>query len=207
MPDHKPMIALTFDDGPSEYTPAILDEFKRFGCHATFCDEGSKAEKYPEALRRTVQEGHDLVCHAWSHPDLTKLDDTSLRHEVADSVAILEKLTGYTIKGMRPPYGSHNQQVDELCRELGLHVMTWTFSTDDWDHNNADKTFASVKANAADGCIVLCHDRSSTAKAVSMMVPWLIEQGYDVVSVRELLERNGAAPKPGQLLTHVKDAL
>lgn len=54
MSDHKPMVALTFDDGPSEYTPGILDEFKRLGCHATFCEVGEKCGKFPGALRRTL---------------------------------------------------------------------------------------------------------------------------------------------------------
>lgn len=206
MSDRKPMVALTFDDGPSEYTPGILDAFKRLGCHATFCEVGANCVRWPEHLQRTAAEGHDLVNHSWDHPQLVGMPPEEARKQLNDTTDAITRLTGYPVTGMRPPYGGHDQAVDELCRELGLYVLTWTFSTDDWDHNDADKTFASVKANVRDGAIILCHDRSSTARAVSMMVPWLRAQGYEVGSVRELLESRGLTARPGMLLTHAEDA-
>ena len=184
MNNSKPMVALTFDDGPSEYTDAILDEFRRLDCHATFCEVGECCVKYPRQLKRTAEEGHELICHSWSHPNMTQLPPDEQRAQIEDTVRAIRETTGQECEGMRPPYGVHDRQVDELCRELGLYVLTWTFSTEDWDHNDADKTFASVRENVRDGAVILCHDRSSTARAVSMIIPWLREQGYQVMSLR-----------------------
>lgn len=145
--------------------------------------------------------------HSWSHPNLAELEPDALRHQIVDTSDVILQLTGAQVQGMRPPYGSHNEAVDAFCRQQGLWVLTWSASTDDWDHNDANKSFAAVQRLVHDGAIILCHDRSSTAKAVSMIVPWLWEQGYEVGSVKELLESRNAHALPGMTLTRVEDAL
>lgn len=159
--------------------------------------------QYADQLKRTAAEGHELICHTWSHPDLTKLSEEDREKQITDTLDVIRQHTGVECRGMRPPFGARNEAVDATCRRLGLYVLIWSMSTDDWDHNDADKSFEAVKKGACDGGVILCHDRSSTPRAVSLIVPWLRRQGYEVVTLGQMMEAKGYQALPGTVVTGI----
>ena len=195
----KPMIALTFDDGPSEQTEKILNTLQKYGGKATFCVQGINVGKYPDLIKRMVAEGHEIASHTWNHKKLTEISDSSVRSQLQrTSDAVREVTGGYEIKVLRPPYGSTNKRVRNICAEMDLVIAHWKVDTLDWSTRSTSKTYRAIIRGAENGAIVLCHDLySSTAAAIEQAVPELIEKGYQLVTVSELLSFHKDGAQPG----------
>lgn len=191
----KPMIALTFDDGPSEQTDRLVKVLAQYNARATFCVVGSRAEPYAAVLKRTVAQGNEIATHTWDHTKLTSLSIKSVRSQLTRSIEAVKKTAGYEIRALRPPYGSVNKNVRSACKELGLFIVTWNIDTLDWQTRNTNKTYRAIMKNTKTGNIILMHDLySTTASAVEKAVPELIEKGVQLVTVSELLSfRQGGA--------------
>ena len=90
-----------------------------------------------------------------------------------------------------------------VCRDLGLSIVTWSIDTLDWKTRDAEKTFQTIKQQVKNGDIILCHDTyEATADAVDMFVPWLVEQGYQVLSLKEIFSYYDGGAKPGVVYYH-----
>lgn len=185
------LIALTFDDGPHKTnTPALLDGLKARGAKATFYTLGKNVSYYPEIAQRTYEEGHELDCHSWDHPDLQTLDDDEIYAQVEDSMQVLDSICGenadYTF---RPPYGSTNPHVRE---QIPYPLIFWSIDTEDWKHRDADYVADFIIEHAYDGAIILCHDIHETSIPGALKaVDALQAEGYEFVTVRELFRRKG----------------
>ena len=132
---HRPprkTVALTFDDGPGEQTPAVLDLLRRKGVHATFFVIGENARLYPDHLRRIVAEGHLLGNHTWDHRQLTSLDATGQAAELDSTSREIEAITGVTPCVMRPPYGLHTPSPSTWPGSGGCPWRIWSVDTEDW---------------------------------------------------------------------------
>lgn len=200
----RPMVALTFDDGPSAVTPRILDILKENGCHATFFVVGNRVENYASAARRAVEEGNELACHTWSHVKLTNLSGSEAKKEISRSSETIYNCTGYRIRYLRPPYGSFNKTIRGVCKDMDIVIVNWSLDTEDWKTRNARSTFNAVKSQVTNGSIILCHDLyDQTADAVAMFVPWLIENGYQVCSVEEMMAFHVNGLENGACYTHL----
>lgn len=200
----KPMVALTFDDGPSAVTPRILDILKSNGCHATFFVVGNRVENYADIARRAVEEGNELACHTWSHVKMTNLSSSEAKREINRSAEAIYESTGYRIKYLRPPYGSYNKTIRSACGDLDIVIINWSLDTEDWKTRNAASTFAAVKSQVKNGSIILCHDLyGETADAVALFVPWLIQNGYQVSSVEEMMAFHVNGLEKGVCYTHL----
>ena len=195
----RPMIALTFDDGPSEQTERILNVLKEYGGKATFCVQGQNVEKYADVVRRAVAEGHEIASHTWNHRKLTEISASSVRSQLQRTNDIVKEVTGgYQIKVLRPPYGSVNKTVRNICAELDMVIAHWQVDTLDWETRSSSKTYRAIIRGAKNGAIVLCHDLySSTASAIEQAVPELVEKGYQLVTVSELLSFHQDGAQPG----------
>lgn len=201
----KPMIALTFDDGPSDETAKILDVLAQYGGKATFCVQGINVEKYAETIKRAVAEGHEIASHTWNHKKLTELSATNVRSQLTrTNDAVREVTGGYEIKVLRPPYGSVNKTVRNICAEMDMVIAHWKVDTLDWETRSASKTYRAIVKGAKNGVIVLCHDLySSTASAIAQAVPELVEQGYQLVTVSELLSFHKEGAQPGTVYAYL----
>src|SRR6185437_6636939 len=113
-------IALTFDDGPSEWTPLILDLFKAHGARATFFVLGASTDGREDIVRRAAAEGHEIGNHTFSHPDPEQLADDVLRDELERAGSLLESLVGRRPMHFRPPYAATNYRVADVARSAGL---------------------------------------------------------------------------------------
>lgn len=201
----KPMIALTFDDGPSENTSRILDVLDQYGGKATFCVQGQNVEKNADIVRRAVAGGHEIASHTWNHKRLTEVSASTVRSQLQRTNDIVAEVTGgYQIKVLRPPYGSVNKTVRNICKELDMVIAHWKVDTLDWETRSTSKTYRAIIKGAENGVIVLCHDLySSTASAIEKAVPELIEKGYQLVTVSELLSFHKDGAQPGSVYAYL----
>jgi len=182
---NKPMVALTFDDGPSKnYTPIILDILKENNANATFFVLGSEVKKNKETLIRIVSEGNEIGNHSYNHKDLTSISDYELYQQIVGTDEFIEAITGIRPTLMRPPYGYMN---DITSKRIYKPIILWSIDTRDWENRNTEKICSNIFENVKDGDIVLMHDiYGTTADAVKIVVPELIKRGYQLVTVSEL---------------------
>ena len=198
----KPMIALTFDDGPSKHTERLLDIFAQYGGKGTFFVVGNVIEKREETLNRMVAEGHEIGGHSWDHRQLTKLSSADMTDEIMNTRAKIYSLTGIDTTIMRPPYGSYNDETKRICAENGIVIINWSLDTLDWKTRDADKVHDAIMSEVKDGDIILCHDlHGSTVDAMERVIPDLIAQGYQLVTVSELLSYGESEVNAGTVHT------
>ena len=184
----RPMVALTFDDGPhAVYTDQILDILEKNGAVATFFEVARNLPKAPDAVRRAVDLGCEIGSHSYRHANLGKMDQAAQQADQAAADAIFQEVLGTTPTLLRPPYGSMNKTLKTTC---GRSIVTWSIDTEDWLSKDADKVVASVQnAGNLDGQVILLHSiYGSTVEATEVLVPWLLEQGYQLVTVSELIQ-------------------
>lgn len=201
----KPMIALTFDDGPSEETDRILAVLAEYDSRATFCVVGNKVDTYADVIKRAIAGGNEIASHTWNHTKLTTLSASSIRSQLErTNAAVAEAAGGYQVKVLRPPYGSFNKNVRSVCADLGMVIAEWEIDTLDWNTRNANKTYNAIMKGAKNGVIILCHDLyKTTASAVERAVPALVEKGIQLVTVSELLSFHKDGPQPGTVYARV----
>jgi len=184
----KPMIALTFDDGPSKYTSHVLDILEKYGARATFCVVGNIVNARQETVKRTSDLGCEVIGHSWSHRDLSKLSSEEIKKELNDTSAAIEAITGVWPRLYRPPYGAVNNTLKSVSAELGYAIIYWSVDPLDWSSRNADKIHTAIMSEAGNYAIVLSHDLyGSTADAMERVIPELISKGYQLVTVSELM--------------------
>jgi peptidoglycan/xylan/chitin deacetylase (PgdA/CDA1 family) len=182
----EPLLALTFDDGPSWATARVLDHLAAQGARATFFVVGAAVAGREELLERALREGHELGSHTFSHPHPAKLDDAALREEVRRGA---EAAGGPPL--VRPPYGEDPERFDRVAAELGLGpTVLWSIDPRDWEETRPDVIAERVLSEAAPGAIVDLHDgerRSPhpTVEALALLLPALA--GYRLVTVSALL--------------------
>jgi len=186
-------IALTFDDGPHPVkTPKILALLEKHGVRATFFIVGSLAEYHPEIVKKEAELGHELANHSYTHPRLSKLTEAEIKSEIERADAAIKKASGVTPRLFRPPEGAYSKDIVSIAASLGKETVIWTVDTMDWARSPCDKIVENVKANVTFGSIILFHDCTRdgtfTLEALEVLLPYLKSQGYEFVTVSELIE-------------------
>ena len=199
---NKPMIALSFDDGPNEKTTIpILDTLKEYDSVATFFILGNRVSSNVDILERMIEEGNEIGNHSYSHKELTKLSNDALREQILLTQNAVNDHISLEPKLMRPTYGSYN---DNLKSQVQMPLILWSVDPMDWKSRNAKAVTDHILENVKDGDIVLMHDiYDSTAEAVESLVPKLIQMGYQLVTVSELFEARGEVLEGGQIYNHM----
>lgn len=193
---NKPMVAITYDDGPGKYTNQILDVLEKYNARATFFVVGKNVNGYPSTVKRAYNMGCEIGNHTYSHVYLTKQSVADLKTQISKTDAAVKAATGVTTQILRPPYGSY--KTNTVKANVGKPIIMWSVDTRDWEHKSASKTLASVKSNVKDGSIILMHDiHKSTANAAESVVSYLKKQGYQLVTVSELAYYRGTTMKNG----------
>ena len=184
----RPMVALTFDDGPhAVYTDQILDILEKNGAVATFFEVARNLPKAPDAVRRAVDLGCEIGSHSYRHANLGKMDQAAQQADQAAADALFQEVLGTTPSLLRPPYGSMNKT---LKTTSGRSIVTWSIDPEDWRCRDADTVVSRIQAEKSlDGQVILLHSiYDSTVEATETLVPWLLEQGYQLVTVSELIQ-------------------
>lgn len=191
------LVAITFDDGPGPYTDGLLDELAQRGVVVTFFMQGHNASRYPDVVKKAYESGHQIASHTYDHLQLTKLGDKGIQNQLSVNASILDQAIGTNLSYMlRPPYGSVNSRVLAV---VNTPVILWSVDTRDWESRNADAVYRHIVNDTKDGAIVLLHDIHPTSIPGALRgIDALRDQGYELVTVSELLRRRGYEAVPGQ---------
>ena len=189
---NKPMVALTFDDGPSKYTPRILDSLEANGGAATFFMVGNRIESYTDTVKRMAAIGSEPASHTWNHGYITKMSESELLTNLGQVDAAVQSAAGVTPKLLRPPGGFLNDASKAALAKKGVPAIMWSIDTLDWKTKNAQTTVDTVLNNVKDGDIILMHDLyAPSAEAAEILIPELTKRGYQLVTVSEMASLRG----------------
>lgn len=198
---------VSFDDGPSPYTPALLRYLDEQRLKATFFVVGSRVISRPEILRTAYLSGNQLSVHTWSHTALTTLSTEQIIAELGWTMKAIKDVVGVTPNTMRPPYGDLDDRVRAICRAMGLTPIIWTttdgvsFDTEDWRVVAGQPADAALRAferilnranSMSTGFIVLSHDlyQQSVDLATGYILPDALARGFQLRDINTCLKRS-----------------
>ena len=191
----RPAIALTFDDGPSESTPVLLELLARYSVPATFFQCGLNAARLPRVARDVALAGHEVGNHSHTHRLFPCLTPAEVREDLARAQRAIEDATGVTPRLFRAPYGARWFGLRRAQRELGLLGVMWTSIALDWKLPSAAITRRILRA-ASNGAILCLHDGRelridpdirNTATALRGAIPALAARGFCFETVSNIL--------------------
>lgn len=179
-------VALTFDDGPHpKVTRQILETLNKYNALATFFITGRRVEISPTVLKEIAAAGHEIGNHTYNHPKLTTLKLKEAKSQIDLTNKLVKSIIGIEPSLFRPPYGAYNEQIQA---QLEVPLIMWSVDTLDWQHRNPQKLLQNVKAQTKNGSIILMHDvHQTTADGLDAVLAYLTQQGYEFVTVSEIL--------------------
>ena len=187
----KPMVALTFDDGPGERTGELLAQLEKYNAHATFFMQGKNIPGKEDFVKKMKEIGCELGNHSYDHPQLTKLSADKIANQMGTTNDLIQQAAGSTATVMRPPYGAIN---DTVRSSVGLPMILWSIDTLDWKTRNAQSSI-----DVQDGDVILMHDiHTESIDAALVLIPKLEEAGYQLVTVSEMAKAKGVALQNGE---------
>ena len=183
----RPLVALTFDDGPNPATTRkLLQVLREYGVPATFFVLGDRASKWPKLLADIRNDGHELGNHSWSHGSLRSMPPHRIREELDDTNAAIARVTGATPGLFRPPFGRYAPSSLQIVGERGMNYVLWSVDGLDWG-SEADEIARRVVADTHCGDIVLLHDATpKTAEALPAIIRGLRAKGLGFATVSDL---------------------
>ena len=200
-----PYIAMSFDDGPSAtLTPKLLDLLAARHIKATFFVIGENVMEHPEIVARAAREGHEIGNHSWSHPNLAKMSQESVRSQLQRTDVAIKNATGERPTLMRPPYGSiTDREKHWIHDEFGYRIILWDVDPYDWKRPGPAVVRNRILKETRPGSIVLSHDiHPGTIEAMPSTLDALEAKGLKFVTVSELIEMatpqaSHPSPQPG----------
>jgi peptidoglycan/xylan/chitin deacetylase (PgdA/CDA1 family) len=186
----QPEVALTFDDGPSPYTPQILTILQRFHAHATFFVIGEYAALFAATLREALRESNEVGNHTFTHANLLGLSDGGVEGQLSSTQDAVRTVTGYAPAWFRPPYGSVDGRVSSIAASLRLRTVTWSVDTRDWSLPGVGAIAATAIAGLRPGSIIIMHDgggnRSETVAALPSILSAVAARHLRAVTLSEM---------------------
>ena len=185
-------IAITFDDGPHPtLTPRILEILDRYGVQATFFMVGVNVQNYPDAARAVIDAGHEVGNHTFTHGQIGRLSPNEVRAELEGCETALEELCEYRPHLFRPPQGAVSEMIERCSQQNDYKLILWSLDTRDWENKNTEEIVERVLSSVTPGDIILMHDyigyHSKTPEALEILLPRLLERGFEPVTVSRLL--------------------
>ncbi|NPV27087.1 MAG: polysaccharide deacetylase family sporulation protein PdaB [Firmicutes bacterium] len=186
------VLALTFDISWGTNTPTpVLDILKKHNVRATFFLSGPWVKKYPSIPQRIAADGHEIGSHGNEHINLSTVSKEKIREEIMLAHQSIQAVTGHTPNLIRTPNGDYNNQVISTANECGYRVIQWGTDSLDWKNPGVDAIVNRVLKRAHPGDIILMHASDTckqTVDALPRIIEGLREQGYQFVTVSELLQ-------------------
>ena len=188
----KKQIAITFDDGPHPtLTPRILVILAKYNVTATFFMVGQNVLNYPDAARAVIEAGHEVGNHTFTHPHLANLNEHAIMQEIGKCDDDLEELCEYRPHLLRTPQGALTPSLERCLLDDDYILVLWSLDTRDWEKKSTASVMQAVLDRVQAGDIILMHDyighNSKTPEALEKIIPALLSQGYEFVTVSELL--------------------
>ena len=198
----KPEVALTFDDGPGPYTPAVLTVLEHYGVHATFFIIGRMLQYFGESAQREVRDGDVIGDHTETHPAMAQLSAHDQYEQLFEQAARVELQGAPRPDLFRPPYGSFDATTMAQLQRLHMLMVLWSVDTDDYEQPGVAAIVHTALAGAHPGAIILMHDaggtRTETVEALPIIIRELRARGLKPVTVPQLLADD--PPAAGQPL-------
>lgn len=189
--DGKKAVAITFDDGPGEYTQELIEGLNERNARATFFMVGKCVEQYPEVLPMMIAGGHQLGNHTYNHTDIASSGASVMNNEIEQTDQAIFNACGQRSTAFRPPYGSYT---DALIKDLNKTVTLWSLDTADWKTRDVKSVKNIIVSQSKDGSIILLHDIYKTSVDGALAaIDELQGEGYVFVTVDELMTRYGYA--------------
>ena len=165
---------------------------------------GYNVREYKDEVRLVYNAGMEIGNHTIDHKKLTELSKSDIKAEVFDNEDLINAIVPVGRVIVRPPYGSHNSTVRSV---ISRPMFNWTVDSLDWKTRNADSIVAQIQQDAKDGYIILMHDiYETTAEAAERIIPWLIDQGYQVTSISKMFKARGEKTEDGEVYRNVAPA-
>lgn len=181
----RPVVALTFDDGPSEYTPDFLKVLREKGAHGTFFEVGQEMPGREDVMRQILAEGNELGDHTMNHVEYPGYS------QIAGAAARIRAYTHFQPCLFRPPGGGVNASVIATAGSLGMRTINWDVDPRDWSLPGTGAIYSNIVSHARNGSIILMHDgggpRSETLAALPQVIDTLRARGFGFATVSELL--------------------
>lgn len=198
----KPMVALTYDDGPSQYTAQILDLLQKYNSRATFFEVGNRVGLYPQAVKRIAEMNCELGNHSYDHTNLGTASVATIQSQLGQTNSKIKSIAGKEPALVRPPYGSIGSNLRNYANKP---LILWSIDTLDWKTRNATSVYNSVMSHVKDGDIILMHDLyRSTLDASARIIPELKKRGYQLVTVSELAKYKNVTLRAGQSYSQMR---
>jgi peptidoglycan/xylan/chitin deacetylase (PgdA/CDA1 family) len=210
VPMHARYVALTFDDGPNPpYTDEIVQYLHDQHVPATFFVVGMAVQKYPDSVRREVEDGDAIGNHSWDHAHLVLETRSHIHHQLEMTDQAIFDATGEHTTLFRPPFGARDYAVIQVARSMGYQVIMWSVPlARDWENPSPQVIANRITRHVSDGAIIVLHDgnkgkggnRESTVEATKLIVSQLRDDGYQFVTVPQLIALGVSAertPPPG----------
>ena len=201
----KKYIALTFDDGPSkDTTPALLEILKKHKIKASFFLTGNSiTEQTVKYAEEACAIGCELCNHSENHKGMSGLSDEEITEEIKLTEEKIKRITGKATLFFRPPYIDYNSRMMELIDK----IFICGDGAEDWEPSvSAQERFERITRQVKNGSVILLHDMEgnvNTVKAVEMIIPKLIEEGYEFVTMSELFEKCGVIAERNVIYSNV----
>ncbi|ATW26536.1 polysaccharide deacetylase family protein [Candidatus Formimonas warabiya] len=187
-PEAGKQVALTFDDGPyAIWTAEYLKVLEEYHVPATFFLVGTRAEKFPQLVKKIAAKQCEIGSHSYQHAQLTLKNQQALEKDFQRTIAAFKK-AGQEIFLFRPPYGAYNRAVLDTAETFGQIGIGWNVDPQDWNTKQADLIVSRILSRVTPGAIILLHEgRKSTWKALPKIISGLEQKGYQLVTVSQLI--------------------
>ncbi|MBR3161817.1 MAG: polysaccharide deacetylase family protein [Bacilli bacterium] len=196
------MVALTFDDGPSNNTSRVLDILDKYNVKATFFVLGTNIKGHEQIIKRMINTGHQIGNHMYSHKLVTRLKDEDILNEIKKTDKLVYNITNKKPEILRPSYGSINRRVKVI---INKPIINWDIDTLDWKYHNSKRISRKVVGKVKDGDIVLMHDiYTATSNSLDIIIPKLLEKGYKLVTINELFYYKNKKLIKGNVYRNIK---
>lgn len=177
-------VALTFDDGPSQYSMEIVDVLKKYEVGGTFFFIGQNVKKYPEHIKYVQSNGYSIGSHSLNHIDMPTTSYANQEKELVQSIELLEEITNEEVTLFRPPYGSFNKHIKDLIHENQYKMVLWNNDPEDWKTRDADKIFDDIQNSQISGSIILLHESQAVVDALPRIIEYLQQLDLKIVNLR-----------------------
>lgn len=185
-------VAISFDAAwGADKTSEIMTVCEEYGVNATFFLVGFWVEDYPDVARTIAERGFEIGLHSSTHPDMCNLSASQMSLELTKNQDIIQTVCGVQSCLFRPPYGSYNDTLLDVCKSLDITAVQWSVDSLDWKGLSASEIAGRVCSKTKEGSIVLFHNNSDNIiGALKLVLEYYKNNGYEVVPVGELIYRD-----------------
>ena len=170
---------------------SILETLKNNNVHITFFMVGDWVDKYPEAVKKINEAGHEIGSHSNTHPHVNKLSAEKNLEEINLSVAKIQKITGQKTNIYRAPYGEYNNTVIKTAEENGYYTIQWNLDTLDYKGLTGEQMWNRLKNKLENGAIILSHNGTKhTADSLDILIKNIKSRGYEIITVSQLIYKD-----------------